>query len=97
MLAPAAREARDVGGIYAKRPQHPGGVIGHRLHRSRTLRHRRSPRTSIVEPGQPVAVREPVELELPRLDGVAELPIKRTSGPWPTCSVQMSRSPARTC
>jgi len=38
-----------------------------------------------------------VELELPRLDGVAQAPISGTSGPWPTCSVQMSRSPARTC
>ena len=68
----AAREARDVGGGNLERPQDRGGVVGHRRHGGRPLGHRRPARPAIVEGGHAVAVREPVELELPRLDRVAE-------------------------
>ncbi len=67
----APREAGDVGGRNAERPEDLGGIVGHHLRRDRTPRHRRPPCPPVVEGSQAVAVGEPVELELPRLDGVA--------------------------
>jgi hypothetical protein len=68
----AAGEAGDVGGGNVERAQDPGGVVGHLLHRDRTRGHRGPSRAAVVERGHPVPVGEPAELELPRLDGVAE-------------------------
>jgi hypothetical protein len=52
--------------------QQRGGVVGHRGRREAPLGQRRAPRTAVVEGGEEVAVSEPVQLELPRLDGVPE-------------------------
>jgi hypothetical protein len=57
-----------------ERVKHVGRVIGHGLDRGRPLGHCRPSRPAIVERGQAVAVGEPVELKLPRLDRVAETP-----------------------
>jgi hypothetical protein len=61
-----------VGGPNVERSQDAGGVVRHRFYRHRTFGHRGPSRPTVVEGSQPVAVGEPVELELPRLDGVAE-------------------------
>jgi hypothetical protein len=55
-------------------PQHLGGVVGHRLHRERSGWHGGPTRSPVVEGGQAVAVGQPVELELPGFDGVAQTP-----------------------
>jgi hypothetical protein len=47
------------------------GVVGHHGHRERHVGQRRAPRTEVVEGGEAVAVREPVELGLPRLGGLS--------------------------
>jgi hypothetical protein len=57
-----------------ERPQDLGGVVGHHLRRDRTPRHRGAAGAPVVEGGQAVAVGQPIELELPRLDGVARPP-----------------------
>ena len=49
-----------------------GRVVGHHLDRDRAAGHGGPTRPAVVERGQAVAVGEPVELELPRLDGVAQ-------------------------
>ena len=49
-----------------------GRVLGHGLYRNGVVGHRRPTRPAVVESDQAVAVGEPVELELPRLDGVAQ-------------------------
>jgi hypothetical protein len=71
-MRPAHREADDVGARDLQRAQQRGGVVGHRGHRQRPLGQRRAPRTAVVEGGDAVAVREPVELGLPRLGGIAQ-------------------------
>ena len=79
----AAGEAGDVGGSDVERAQDRGGVVGHLLDRDRTFGHRGPSRAAVVERGQPVPVREPVELELPRLDGVAEAADEQHVRPQP--------------
>ncbi len=66
------REAGDVGARDLQSAQQRGGVVSHRGRRERPLGQRRAPRTAVVEGGEEVAVREPVELWLPRFGGVAE-------------------------
>ena len=68
----AAREAGHVRGRDVESAQDRGGVVGHHLHGRRSVGHPRAARAAVVEGRQPVAVGQPVELELPRLDGVAE-------------------------
>jgi hypothetical protein len=53
-------------------PQKRGCVVRHHLHGDVTVRHRGSAGPPVVEGDQTVAVQEPVELELPRFDGVAQ-------------------------
>jgi hypothetical protein len=66
----AARKAGDVGGANVKRSQDAGGVVRHRLHGDGAFGHGGPTGPAVVERGQAVAVGEPIELELPRLDGV---------------------------
>jgi hypothetical protein len=68
------REAGDVGGGNFEGSEDGGRVIRHDLRRDRALRQRGSPCPTIVEGGHAVAVGEAIQLELPRLDGVAEAP-----------------------
>ena len=77
----SARETGDMRGRDVERPQHAGRVVGHRLHRGRGLGHRRASGAAVVEGGHPVAVGEPVQLELPGLDGVAEAADEQHVGP----------------
>ncbi len=67
-----AGEAGHVGIGDLERPKQAGGVVGHQLDGQRSFAERRAPRTAVVEGGEPVAVGEPVELELPGLGRVAE-------------------------
>ncbi len=66
------REAGDVGARDLQRTQQRCGVVGHCVRREAPLRQRRAPCSAVVEGGDQVAVREPVELWLPRFGGVAE-------------------------
>ena len=66
------REAGDVGARDLQSAQQRGSVVGYRGRREAPLGQRRAPRTAVVEGGDEVAVREPVELWLPRFGGVAE-------------------------
>jgi hypothetical protein len=66
------RVAGDVGARDLQRAQQRGGVVGHRGRREAPLGQRRPSHTTVVERGEVVAVREPVELCLPRFGGVAE-------------------------
>ncbi len=68
----AAREAGDVGVGDVEGPQEGGGVVGHQLHRKRSLGQRRAAGSAVVEGREPVAVGQPVELGLPGLGRVAE-------------------------
>jgi hypothetical protein len=52
--------------------QQRGRVVGHHGCREVPLGQRRAPHTSVVEGGEEVALREPVELWLPRFGGIAE-------------------------
>jgi hypothetical protein len=61
-----------VGGANPERSEDAGRVVGHLLHRDRSVRHGGPARAPVVEGGQAVAVGQPVELELPGLDGVAQ-------------------------
>jgi len=65
-------EAGHVSGGNLKRPQQRGGVIGHGGHRERPGGQRRASRAAVVESGEPVAVREPVQLGLPGLRGITQ-------------------------
>jgi hypothetical protein len=65
------REAGDVGGANVERAEDSGRVVRHHLHGDGASGHRRAAGAAVVEGGQAVAVGECVELELPRLDGVA--------------------------
>jgi hypothetical protein len=65
-------EAGDVGRANAERLEDRGRVVGHRLGRDGARRQHRPARAPVVEGGQAVAVGEPVELELPGLDGAAQ-------------------------
>ena len=65
-------KAGHVGGRDVQRAQQRGGVIGHRGHRERPGRQRRAAHPPVVTGGQPVAVREPVQLELPGLGRIAQ-------------------------
>ncbi len=47
-------------------------VFGYRLHGEGSCGHYRPPRSTVVEGEQAIAVREPAELELPGLHGVAQ-------------------------
>lgn len=67
----AAGEAGDEGGANVERAEDTGRVVRHHLHGDGSFGPCRPPRPAVVEGGQAVAVGEPVELELPRLDGVA--------------------------
>src|ERR671920_1606990 len=62
--------------------QQRGG--GHRGRREAPLGQRRAPRTAVVEGGEEVAVREPLELRLPRFGGVAEARDEQDVGPLPS-------------
>jgi hypothetical protein len=66
------REAGNVGARNLQRSQQRGCIVGHRARREATLGQRRAPRTTVVEGGESKAVREPVELWLPRFGGVTE-------------------------
>ena len=68
----APRLADDVGSRDPKRPQQPGGVIGGGGHRERLVGHGRAAHAAGVVGGEPVAVRKPVQLELPGLHGITE-------------------------
>jgi hypothetical protein len=68
----AAGEARHVRGPDGAGVEDGGRVVGHRLHGSRAIGHRRPAGSPIVEGGHAVAVPQSVQLELPRLHGVAE-------------------------
>jgi hypothetical protein len=78
------REAGDVGARDLKHAQQRGGVVGHRARREAPLGQRRAPRTAVVEGGEEVAVREPVELWLPRFGGVAEARDEQDVGSVPS-------------
>ena len=64
-------KASHVGGGDVERAQQRGGVIGHGSHRERLGRQRRAAHPAIVIGSEPIAVREPVQLELPGLCGIA--------------------------
>jgi hypothetical protein len=66
------RKAGDVGGVSLERPKNRGRVICHQGRREPAVRHRRATGAAIVEGDQPVVVCEPVQLQLPRLDGVPQ-------------------------
>jgi hypothetical protein len=68
----APGEAGHVRGRNVERAEDVGSVVCHHLGRDRSARHGGSTRPAVVERGQAVPVGEPVELELPRLDGVAQ-------------------------
>ena len=68
----AAGKAGHVRGGDVERSQQRGGVIGHGGHRERLGRQRRAAHPAVVVSDEPVAVREPVQLELPGLGGIAE-------------------------
>ena len=78
------REAGDVGARDLQRAQQRGGVVGHRGRREAPLGQRRAPRAAVVEGGDEVAVREPVELWLPRFGGVAESRDEQDVGSLPS-------------
>jgi hypothetical protein len=65
-------EAGHVGARDLERLQQGGGVVGHGGRRQRLAGQWRSSHSAVVEGGEPVTVREPVELRLPRLGRVAE-------------------------
>jgi hypothetical protein len=60
-----------VRGPDAEGVQDGGRVVGHHLDRHRAVGHCRPAGAPVVEGGHAVAVGQPVELELPRFDGVA--------------------------
>ena len=64
--------------------QQSGGGVGHRGRRERLLGQRRAPRSRVVEGGESVTLREPVELWLPRFGGVAEPSDEQDVGPLPS-------------
>jgi hypothetical protein len=70
----ATREPGDVRRRDVEPGEHPRRVVGEHFHGERAARHRSAARAAVVERSDAVAVGEPVELELPRLDGVAEAP-----------------------
>ena len=78
----AAREAGHVGGCNVDGFEDGGRVVRHHLHGDRP-RHHRPACAPVVERGQAVAVHEAVELELPRLDGVAETADEQDVRPLP--------------
>ena len=78
------REANDVGAPDPHSAQQSGGGVGHRGRRERLLGQRRAPRSRVVEGGESVALREPVELWLPRFGGVAEPSDEQDVGPLPS-------------
>jgi hypothetical protein len=63
-----------MGGGNLERSQDLGGVVGQHLYRDRAGWHGGPARPPVVEGGQAVAVGQPVQLELPRLHGVAQAP-----------------------
>lgn len=67
-----AGKAGHVGGGDVERAQQRGGVTGHGGHREWLGRQRRAAHPAVVIGGELVAVREPVQLELPGLRGIAE-------------------------
>jgi hypothetical protein len=75
------REAGDMGGRDLQRAQQRRGVVGHGGHRERPLGQRRAPRPAVVESGEPVSVREPLELEVPGLGGIAQPGDEQDVGP----------------
>ena len=79
------RETGDVGAGDLQRAQQRGGVVGHRGRREAPpLGQRRAPHTAVVEGGEEIAVREPVELWLPRFGGVAESRDEQDVGSLPS-------------
>jgi hypothetical protein len=66
-----AGKAGHVDGRDIERAQQRDGVIGHGGHRERLGRQRCAAHPAVVVGGEPVAVREPVQLELPSLGGIA--------------------------
>jgi hypothetical protein len=92
----AAGETGHMRGGDIERAQHPGRVVGHRLDQERCFGHRRPARPAVVERSQAVAVGQPVELELPRLDRVPEAADQKHVGPVALCdSVQVGVSRGR--
>jgi hypothetical protein len=67
-----SRLADDVSSRDLKCPQQSGDVVGHVAHRERLLQHGRPPGPGAVKGGDPVAVRKPLQLELPGLGGIAQ-------------------------
>jgi hypothetical protein len=63
-----------------QRPQDLGRVVGHQLRRDRSVRHGGAARAAVVEGGEAVAVGQPIQLELPGLDGVAQAADKQDVG-----------------
>lgn len=66
-------ETRHVGGVYAQRPEHASRVVRHRLNRQRrTTRVGGPARAAVVKGREAIGIGEPVQLELPRFDGIPE-------------------------
>ena len=64
--------ANDMGSWDPKRFQQRGRVVGRGRHRERLLTHGRASHPAVVIGGEPVAVRQPVQLELPGLHGIGQ-------------------------
>jgi hypothetical protein len=64
--------AKDVGSRDRKRFEQGGRVVGRGGHRERLLTHGRASHPAVVIGGEPVAVLQPVQLELPGLYGIGQ-------------------------